>query len=176
MPADVIGGLVSYLSGQLGLSVWDGEVPRYDVSGSPINPDSGTVGSWPVVRVKMPESGFHRTPTFEDPYDDEGPINVEVYGTTRAEVWVVGVKLEAAMADSTLWDRPSKAVPLGNSFSTDNSYYLISMMMTRWACYQMEGVRLMSAGRPSSLCYRFDADYTVNIHGAVPTGRTQPGK
>lgn len=160
MPAPIINGLITYITQQLNVTCWDGEIPRQDVQGNTVNPDSNTSPSdWPLVKVYMKEGGFTRTWTTEDPYDDIGQILIQVWGTSRVQSETLMDSIETLLAQASNWAQ----VPLGGP--NDNPYYIISMLLTTWYSGQEEGVRTSK----SELLYRCDMNYDVMIHGAVPT-------
>jgi hypothetical protein len=143
---------------------WDGEIPRYTAAGTPINPGQSPP-SWPVVKVFTPEPGFLRQDTFEDPYSDEGKVQIVCYGTTRQQLegtvqnpgsglWN---RLEALFAQASLWG----SVLVGGP--SVNPYYVVQMVLVRWWCGQEEGVRTAD----SSLLYRAELEYETTVHGAV---------
>lgn len=158
----IIGGLINFLASapELGANVWDGEIPRYDTTGAPINPSSGPQ-QWPVVKLYMEEGGFQRVWTTEDPYDDEGTIIVKVYATSRAQAEQVAGNVEAIFAQATNW-LPSN-IPLGGPLENPN--YIIQLLLDRWYSGQEEGKR---TGK-SELIYRVDMYYTCYLHGAIST-------
>jgi hypothetical protein len=160
MPAPIINGLITLMTAQLDITVYDGEVPRYTTSGEPINPDSVTdPSSWPVVRLEMKEPGFSREWTTEDPYTDTGTITIQVWGISRLQVETLLDTIEAFWAQAGNW----KQVDLGGPDT--NPYYIIQMLLSSWYSGQEEGVRTSK----SELLYRGDLMYEVMIHGAVST-------
>lgn len=160
MPAPIISGVLTFIGEQLAVSVYDGEVPRYDVNGNPINPAS-TVSpdDWPVVKARMTEGGFSRTWTMADPYDDKGELVVEIWGTTRAQEESTLNDVESLLVKDENW----AAIALGGP--TANPYYVISMLLTSWTSVQEEGVRTSKG----SLLYRGELHFDVEIHGAIST-------
>ena len=161
MPAPIIDGLITFIAQQLNISVWDGEVPRYDVNGNPINPTSIVAPKdWPVVRVTMPESGFSRTWTTEDPYTDEGDVTIQVWATGRSAAETQMNSIEALLAQAINWSQ----IPLTGG-SSDNPYYVIQLLLKSWTSVQLEGERTASG----ELLYRCDLNYSCMIHGAIST-------
>lgn len=155
----IVEGLITYLQDQLDANVWDGEVPRYDPQGRAINPTSGVTDPtvWPVVRCLLTEAGLTRNPNFESPYDDEGPIRIEVYGTSRAQVQTMLNSIEALLAkESNL-----REIDLGGY--SQNPNYVISMILKSWTNTQEEGVRTSTG----LLLYRGEISYTANVHGSL---------
>src|SRR5262245_19659233 len=144
MPASVVDGFQVFLVQQLGVACYDGEIPRYSVTGEPISPANSTARQpvWPVIKVYTPEPGFSREPTFEDPYTDTGEVAVIVYGTSRQQLEgtlanpALGLvnRIEALFAQASNWPQ----VPLGGP--AVNPYYVIDMRLTRWWTGREEGV------------------------------------
>ena len=169
MPAPIIGGIGSFIQQQLNVTWWDGEVPRYDVNGVAINPDATGTNppDWPVVQVDMPESGFDRNPTFEDPYDDEGTINITIYGITRLQTETTMCNIEELFYRASNWPLMSLPLTSPNSQNANNPYYVIKMLLRSWYSINDKYVRLMSNNSPSALCYRAGLAYDVDIHGAI---------
>jgi hypothetical protein len=170
VPAPVVAGLGNFISSQLNVVYWEGEVPRTDVAGRPINPDAATSPSdWPVVKVFMREPGLRRTWTTEDPYDDAGEMLVQVWGVRRDQLEDPPVspqpgtgllnRIEALLAQASNWPQIALGGPPGNP------YYVVSCLLRIWYCGQEEGVRTSK----SELLYRGDLVYDVIIHGAVST-------
>ncbi len=160
MPAPVISGLITFISSQLNVTVFDGEVPRYDTAGTALTPETVTVPSdWPIVKVYMEEGGFTRTWTTEDAYDDRGEIFIQVWGTSRLSAETTMNGLEALLAQATNWT----LILLGGPVA--NPYYVIHMLLARWYSGQEEGVRTGL----SQLLYRCDMHYDAMIHGAIST-------
>jgi hypothetical protein len=159
----IIGALVKFIGPQLKASCWDGEVPRYDMQGNPINPLSTSGGkfpaTWPVIVVKMPEGGFTSNDTTEDPFDDDGTILIQVYGSSRSQVESLGLSIRALLKQASNWVAISKF--MGGDSSNPN--YVISMYLQRWCSIQEEGVRTAQG----EFLYRADLDYKVDLHGAL---------
>jgi hypothetical protein len=156
MPADIVGGMITYVTQQLGVTVWDGELPRYDTTGNPINQNAG-LPDWPVIKIYMKEGGFTREWTTEDPYTDAGEILLQVWSTTRASVQTLLNSLEGLLAQASKWPFLVTGGPM------DNPYYVISCLLQRWYVGQEEGVRTSG----SELLYRGELHYEVLIHGAI---------
>jgi len=161
MPAPVITGFVNFLTSQIpNITVWDGEIPRYDTSGNPLNPEAVTIPPiWPAIKLIMVEPGFQRTWTTEDPYDDRGEILIQVYATSRASLDPVMNQIEALLAQASNWSLINLGGPLVNPF------YVIQALLIRWWSGQEEGVR---TGK-SQLLYRGELHYDVMIHGVIST-------
>lgn len=164
MPLPIIDGLITYLADttQLNASIWDGEVPRTDVNGFPINPDSTvTPSDWPVIKLYMDEAGFAREWTTEDPYTDLGRITIKVWATTRAQEEDLLNTIEAILAHATNW----QSIILYSGPTPTNVPYVIHMLLKRWTSVQEEGVRTSK----SELLYRGELEYEVMLHGAIST-------
>jgi hypothetical protein len=163
VPAPVVKALGDFLAAQLNVSVWDGEIPRYDTSGNPINPDSTVLpADWPVVKVNYKEPGFTREWTFEDPYTDTGTVMIQLWGTSRTQVETLMDGVEALLAQASNWVAGGP-IALGGPDSNPN--YIIHLLLERWWCGQEEGVRTDK----SELLYRADMSYEMMIHGVVST-------
>ncbi len=161
MPAPIIDSLITYLAGKANASIWDGEVPRYDTSGNPINPDSDTSPSdWPVIKLYMTGVGFTRNYTFETAYTDTAPesIVIKIWGTSREQEEGVLDTVEAifdTLATNDTWSEIPLPAP----------YYVIQMLLARWTSTQEEGVRTDQ----SQLLYRGELHYYIQIHGNAAT-------
>lgn len=167
MPAQIINGLITFLGQQaLGASVWDGEVPRYNTDGTPINPGQAAPG-WPAVKLYMKEGGFHRDTTTEDPNYDLGEVLVQVWATSRQQLEgtpanpLLGLfnRIEALFAQASLWPQ----IPLGGPLA--NPHYVVEMYLTDWYSGQEEGARTAN----SEFLYRGDLHYQVGIHYTLST-------
>lgn len=161
MPAPIIGALYQFMQGQLGVSVWDGEIPRYDTAGQPVNPDAqGGPSGWPVVRCVMPERAFHRTPTLgTGVYRDDGEVTVQVWGVARTETEPLQAEIEALFEQEENWNRLT-FVPGGLS---NNPFQLYKMVLKDWDSIMLEGERTQN----SQLLYRAQLFYDCGIHGAA---------
>lgn len=159
MPARIIGGFSSFLKAQLNCNIWDGEVPRYNSAGQAINPTATgrQVQDWPVVTLEMPENGFDRTDTTEDPYDDDGQLDIEVYGTSRAQTEPMLDRIEALLAQASLWPQILTGGPSSNPF------YVISCTVRSWFSVQEKGSRTSTG----ELLYKAGLHYDVRVHGVV---------
>lgn len=153
---------MQFMIDQLQVNPWDGEVPRYDVQGRPINPESTVTdpANWPVVQCKL-GGDMHRTSTFLSPYHDDGPVTIEVWGVTKTQVQTVLSSIEALWAVESNWFQ----VPLPGGADI-NPFYVVQMLLVDWTLRQEENVRLAS----SQLCFYGQLKYDVIIHGAVAVG------
>ncbi len=164
MPAPVVGGLLNFMKTQLQVAVFDGEIPRWDTQGNPINPIPNPATfppNFPVVRCLMTDEGLTRYWTMADPYKDVGPILVQVIGTGRQQVEEYIGNIEQLFAPAPNWAQ----IPLPGAEDMGNPYYVISMLLIRWTCVMEEEVRLQDG----QYCYRGDMHYEVSIHGAINT-------
>jgi hypothetical protein len=165
MPAPIVGRLIDFITSQLSVTVWDGEVPRFSTQATlskPIRPSTVTTPPvWPVIKLYMEESGFAREWTTEDPYTDLGEIHILVWSTMRAEVENLMNQLEMLLALAGNWAQISTT--LGGP--AQNPYYIIQMLLLRWYSGQEEDIRTGL----SQLLYRGDMHYEVMLHGAIPT-------
>lgn len=154
MPADLVGGVITFLTQQLSpLNVWDGEIQRQDPAGISIAPPT----DFPAIKAWTTEEGLIREWTTEDPYGDEGALFIAVWDTTRASVMAILSSIELLLAQSQNWPN----INLG----TSQPFEVWKMMLERWSCYQLEGIRTQQ----SELLYQGDFQYAVGLHGAVPT-------
>jgi hypothetical protein len=161
--APIIKGLIDFITTQLQLTVWDGEVPRYSTQSSgsvPIKPSTvATPPVWPVIKLYMEEGGFSRNWTFLDPYDDVGEIKICIWGITRESVETQMNAIEALLASVTNWGQIQLDGP------PQNPHYIIQLLLMRWYSGQEEEIRTGL----SQLLYRGDMYYLTQIHGAVST-------
>lgn len=169
MPAPIIAGLGLFLQDNLVVSVWEGQIPRYDELGNPITPEQPGV-DFPVIKLFMREPGFKRNWTQLDPYDDEGQILVQMWGTAEDQLVTpvsgspVGLmdRVEQLFANADNW--PNGVIPLGGP--TQNPYYVIAMLLDTWYVGQEED----NFGPRGELLFRADMFYQCRVHGAVTTG------
>lgn len=161
MPAPIIDGLITFITTQLPITVWDGEIPRYATTGTPISPSAAVVvpSTWPAIKCYMEESGFNREWTTEDPYTDTGEIHLLIWSTTRVSAESTMNTLEALLAQAASWAQ----VQLGGP--AENPFYIIQMLLLRWYSGQEEEIRTGL----SQLLYRCDLHYEVMIHGILST-------
>jgi hypothetical protein len=155
MTAPITKALVEYIQQELDIEVWDGEVPRFTTTGAAINQNSATTpSSWPVVRAVIQEPGFNRNYTFTNAYLDDGDVLIQVWGTTRAQVQTQVNSLESLLLPTPdVWAEID--VYLGTPF------YIVQMELLPYWIGQEEELRL----NMSSLLYRGDMRYNVQIHG-----------
>lgn len=160
MPPKIISGVIERLQTVFtgnSLAVWDGLIPRQGTDGADISPDT-----FPAVQCVMPESGFQRERTFEDPYSDEGNLTVKIWHTTResVETWVDNI--EQTLAEN--WDQIDVG-EYNDGVNPAHAYYVIDMDLRSWYIGQEENVLLQQG----QLLYRGELRYRVELHGAVPT-------
>lgn len=162
MPAPVIAGFVNYLAddAQLGIDVWDSEIPRFNTSGDPIV----IPGSFPAFNIEMTETGLSREGsdgrgwTFNKAYSDDGMLTVHIMDTTRAAVQTMLGQLEALVCNPENW--PNILLPGG---PVDNPFYVIEVIWHSWTNILMEGLRTQN----SQYIYLGQVFLRVSIHGAI---------
>lgn len=160
MPAPVTAGLMQFMIDELEIVPWDGEVPRYDTLGNPINPQAvNDPPTWPVVTCEM-GGKMRRTETFENAYNDRGPILIAVYGVTKASVYDQLNAIEALWGVYENWAN----VVMGGGLA-GNPFYVIQMNVGEWSVVQQKDVRLAR----SELCFIGELNYDCNVHGALST-------
>lgn len=160
MTAPITYALVTYIQTELDIVVWDAEIPRQNTSGNAINKDAVVTPSvWPAVRAVIQEPGFNRAYQFGDAYDDTGTVKVQVWGVSRASVQTAMDSIEELLATNQSWMGIS-ALLGGPSV---NPYYIIQMLLDSYWIGQEEELRIDD----SSLLYRADLSYMVQIHGAI---------
>lgn len=163
MPAPIVGALCLFIGEELSVSVWDGEIPRTDNSGNPINPDSTVVPSnWPVVKLWMVEPGFDRDWNVgTDPYSDAGQVLVQMWATSKVQTQALMDSIESLLASEANWRAASDN--LGGP--AENPSYFIKIMLKRFWLGDEKGQRTSK----SELLYRGDMLYDIFVHGAVST-------
>lgn len=145
-----ISGFITRITTELGITVWDGEVPRRNEDAAEIVID---IPADLVFKVALTEAGMTREQNFEDSYTEEGPLIVYVWGCERES-------LESVLGDiDTLLASDWSLINVG----TDN--YVVTCMLNNWTCVQEEGIRT----RQSTLLYRGELRYNVMAHGNVQT-------
>lgn len=165
MPAGIIAGFQNFLQPILresfeGITVWSGEIPRFDTSQEPVQID----GTFPAFRVTMDERGLDRTWTTEDPYGDKGPIYFQCWGTTLESVvnppdGMLDI-VEAALCDSSNWSEIN--LPGGPSA---NPYSVWNCLFKNWFAIQIEGARTQQG----NFIFMGQIIFEVDLHGATPT-------
>ncbi len=145
-------------------------MPRQNVDGSNIIPDAP--GNWPAIKVEMEEAGLKRTRTFEDSYDEKGPMTIYCWALTREA-------LEGTVAnngaDGLLTqieqllniEENYRAIPLGNAPNGD-PYYVADLNLNNWTCVQEKEQR----AQLSQLLYRGEWRLELIIHGMMPSRST----
>ena len=160
MTAPIVKGVIDFVSSQANITVWDGEIPRYDTAGNAINPEATSSPTiWPVFDVSMSDAGFRRTWTMADPYDDQGEILLQIWGTTRAQVESAKNTVEALLVNAENWQQIQLGGPAINPF------YVIQMLLSSWCIVQEQGLR----SGLSKLLYRCDMHLDTMIHGIIST-------
>lgn len=152
MPGPIISSFIGHISQELEITIWDGEVPRQNAEGVNIIPENFAEAVFPIVKCSMPQSGFNTEFTFEDPYTDEGPLFIEVWGTTRASV--EGLVEDIFELLSKNWNQ-----------IMDEPYEVYKCLLGRWGVWQEEGARTKN----SELIYRGELHYDIGVHGVVQT-------
>ena len=159
---DINKALLTFISTELEVQAWEGEVQRFDLQGNPIYPNAVASPSvWPIVQVTMPEDAMDIEWTFEDPHTHKGPIYIKVYGTTGVQVRTLVDSIFTLLASATNWRLMDQY--LGGP--DENPCYFISLLCKKWFVKQDENVRLAEG----LLCFRGGLTYEAMIHGAVPT-------
>jgi len=162
MAAGIINALCRWVANNVGITVWDGEVHRYDPQGQTVGPDSsGGSSDWPVVKFSMPPRAFKRHNTFEPPYYDQGIIVCQIWHNTREEAEKTMDRIEAPLNVFANWTAISALIP---SPYRGNPHYIVSLLLDDWASYQVEGVRTQK----SELIYTCEMYYAVVLHGSLP--------
>jgi len=158
MPAPILGSLITYISEELEVSVWDGEVPRQSTDGTAINQAGGNL-IWPAINAVIKPPGFERSYTFEEAYLDDGDVTVQIWAVQRSQVQTMMNRIEVLLAPPNAWGDISAT--LGGM--PTNPYYIVQMELMNWAIESEEGKRLNF----SDLLYRGDMRYNIQIHGAL---------
>lgn len=163
----VIAGLINYIEPLLAadasvanVSVWDGEVPRWDANGNAVGP-SNVTGSWPAIGLRMQEPGFERAYTVgANTITDTGIILVQSWSTTRnaTEVLMEFISEEFEKQVSVYTD-----VEIGGPPANPN--YIIQMLLKTWWSGQDAEYRTST----SQLLYRGDLYFRVDVHSNAPT-------
>lgn len=148
MAADIVGGLHTFLSDQLSIEVWDGEIPRKDTDDVAIDPTT-----LPVYQAAMTEAGMQRSYTTESVYADEGEIIIRVFGKTRLVTHTNTALIDELLNDSANWDQ----IVVG---TTNRIYHCL---VDSWTVVQMEGIRL----RDGSLLYKGELRVNLGVEGLI---------
>lgn len=169
----IIAGINAFMKSQLTAQIWDGEIPRYDPPGNPINPDQSAVSPtiWPVIRSVLDDAGQDIEWTMLDSFTCKGPVTIEVWGTSRLQLETPPLGTPVGMVNrvAALWAQMANwqeqgPVNLGSP-QVGKPNYIIHMLLKNWTVVQLEGVRL--AG--SQLCYYGRLTYEGMFHGSIPT-------
>ena len=173
MPLEIVGGFIQAINENavdpitglvIGLNCWDGEVPRVDQTGNPINPSAGQA-SWPAVCVDMSGSGMERTWFLDttpllSPYNDYGIIEVNVWGTGRAQVMAAMGPIETLLASIT----SQNAIPLSGGIpGASMAPAVIEALLGPWFCKQVLYERLSK----SQLLYQGYMGFRTRVNGYI---------
>ncbi len=165
MPAGIVGAMVTYLEPILqgtypSLSVWDGEIPRFNPTGQPIVLEPSILAV-PAFRVVMTDRGLNRDWTMQDAYGDQGPLDFEAWTTTRAGTMAILNLVEATLVNSTNWN----SIDITGSPVHDNPYQVYACLLTNWTCVMLEGFRTPG----NNYIYYGRLEFDMGIHGAILT-------
>lgn len=166
MAAGIITALCTFVSqnayGGVGCVVWDGEVMRYDESGKSVGLESsGGRRDWPAIKISTPNK-FRRTWTFEDPYYDEGVVVCQIFHHTRKTAEETMDMIETLLVREANWAAIGALIP---SPYDENRHYVVQLLLTDWASYQVEQART----ERNQLIYTAELYFKCTIHGAIPT-------
>ena len=154
--------MLAFMKDQLDINAWEIEVPRFDSSAQPINPQATqTPSAWPVVTCDIEGSMNRNWNCGTDPYDDEGTVKIQVWGTTKASVQTAYSAIEELWAAERNWWN----VDFSPAGVASNPFFVVAMMLKTWWLGQEKDVRLSG----SLLCFRGELNYAARIHGAVVT-------
>ncbi len=171
MPQQIVKDLLTYVQTNLvvgsPVEIWDGEVPRQDVNGVAIVPQTVASPSvWPVMKGFMQEGGFSREWTFGDAYTDEGEILIQIWGASgssasqgRQQVETVMNQVEVLLAQLSNWPAISSGGP------PVHRYYVVQALLVRWYSGMLEGERTYD----NEFIYVGNMYYLVTLSGAVST-------
>lgn len=173
MAAGIIDAICTFVAsnayGGIGCTVWDGEVHRYDANGKSISPSASAGRSgFPPIKFSMPATGFKRSWTFEEPYYDEGMVVCQIWHTQRDQAEQTMDMVEALLGTLDAWTAIGALIPSPYAYAP---HYVIQLLLTDWASYQVEGFRTQSG----ELLYTCELYYKTTIHGALPFQLAAPG-
>lgn len=172
MPCPIVMGFIEFLASNTNLnaSIWDGEVPRYDVAGKPINPDSTATNpsNWPAIHLYQQEPGFARTWSFANSYDDDGQMFIELFAIGRLAAEALTTQIEVLLAQEANWvaitallgDSPDGAPP---------GYGLAKCLLSRWYTGMNMIGNACQRSAKGELIYKGQLTYDVSINGSVLT-------
>lgn len=142
------------------MEIWDGEIPRYDDFGRPINPDSVVTlpSNWPAIRGTMNKRGFDVAHTFEDTMVSSGEVTIEIWGFTRVSVETAQLAMFVLLENQTNWTQMSFG-------SGPNPPQAILGISKNWYSGSEENVRLAEG----QLSYMASITYDVRIGGGTST-------
>lgn len=165
----IIGGLIGWMQGSpvLNAWIWDGEVPRADPTGAPINPDSmTTIANWPAIRLWELEPGFRYTFNEANSYTAEGQVLIQIFAVGRANTEPLMGKILTALELEDNWFQITEQMQAiagpANGFSFEKA------MLASDRCGQDKYPAERTA--KGELLYRGDMVYDIMIHGEVDTG------
>jgi hypothetical protein len=168
----IVGAMIGWLQSESVLSSWvfDGEVPRYDPNGNPINPASTItpMSNWPAIRLWELEPGFKYDFNLQDSYTAEGQILIEVFTVGRAACEPLMGTIFAALELEDNWYQIT--LQMQAIAGSDNDFSFEKAMLVQDWCGQDK----FPANRSPTgeIMYRGDMYYDVMIHGIIDTGAT----
>jgi len=156
MSAPAVAGLVNFLGPALNMEVWDGETPRYDDKGKPINPESQT-GTWPFLNVTMNKNGAKRKRLFGGQYLDDISMNVEIWGTERGQEERIVLAVDGQLQQVASWGKMTTILQ-----GLDSSVIkVVHAKVGPWSSTQEKEER---TGQ-SKLLYLGDITVEMRVHG-----------
>lgn len=163
----VVAGLINYLEPLLAAefataqaSIWDGEVPRWDVLGNAVGP-SNLAGSWPAVGLEIQEPGFDvKYAIGANTTKHQGMILVQIWSTSRATTEDLMTFIEEQLNKQV-----SMFLEVDLNGPTDNPNYVIESLLKKWWSGQDKNYRTST----SALLYRGDMYFEVKVHSNSPT-------
>lgn len=165
----IVGGLIGWMQGSTVLNswLWDGETPRYDPLGNPINPDSMTaIANWPAIRLWELEPGFRYTFNMANSYDAVGQVLLEIFAVGRAAAEPLMGSILTALELEDNWFQITKQMQAIAGASNDFSFEK-AMLAQDWCGQDRFPANRTAKGE---ILYRGDMYYDVMIHGTVDTG------
>lgn len=158
MSAPVVAAIVQLIGPIIGAEVFDGETPRYDVKGNPINPQSIT-GNWPAVIAKLEHNAVTRKRMFGGQYIDLANVSLEVWGSERGQEERVGALLDSLLQLASSWTQMTNIMK-----SLDPTVVtVVHARVDTWSSTQEEDTRT----RKSRLVYLGTKRVEVRVHGIM---------